>query len=104
METCVGRVTHFFSRLSVAALALSGPIAINDILHFCGSRTDFYQKVWSMEVEHAPIQSAGPGAEIAVKVAEPVRRGDQVFLVTGLTPEERDAILMEQLRDWQGGA
>ncbi len=102
METYVGRVTHFYNRLSVAVLSLSGEIKINDILHFCGARTDFYQKAWSMEIEHAAIRSAGPGPEIAIKVAEPVRKGDQVFLVTDLTPGERESILLQQLRDWEG--
>jgi len=34
-----------------------------------------------MEVEYHKILSGGPGMEVAVKVEEPVRKGDEVFKV-----------------------
>lgn len=81
METCIGKVTHFYSNLGVAILSLSGELNMNDIIHLIGHTTDFVQRVCSMEVNHHKITIAHPGAEIALKVEEPVRRGDPVFLV-----------------------
>ncbi len=100
METCVGHVTHYFNHLGVAALSLTCEIKINDLLHFAGHSTDFYQKDWSMEIDHKPIQLACPGMEVAIKVAEPVHAGDKVFLVIETTSEEREDILLEQMREW----
>jgi hypothetical protein len=34
-----------------------------------------------MEIEHQKIQSAGPGAEVALEVLKRVRRGDRVYKV-----------------------
>ena len=36
-----------------------------------------------MEIEHRKVQSVRPGTEVAIKVAEPVRRGDIVYKVVG---------------------
>lgn len=101
METSVGHVTHYFNRIRVAVVVTRQAIKINDILHFIGHKNDFYQKVWSMEIDHRPIQSAARGAEIAIQVAEPVHKGDQVFLVKAPTPEEGEGILSDQLREWE---
>jgi hypothetical protein len=46
---------------------------------FLGSITDFSQIVHSMEVEHKRIQVATPGMEVALKVAERVRKGDEIY-------------------------
>jgi hypothetical protein len=81
METCIGTVTHYYNHIGVAVLALSDPIKINDMVHFLGSSTDFYQKVYSMEIEHHKIQSAEPGVEVAIQVTDCVRRGDEIYRV-----------------------
>lgn len=83
METRIGEVTHFYARISVAVLALSGEIHIGDLIHIRGHTTDFIQKVRSMEIDHHPIQSSTASEEIAVKVYQPVRKGDVVFKITG---------------------
>lgn len=94
MEILIGRVTHFYNRLSVAVVALTGDLKVNDILHFYGHSTDFLQKAWSMEIDHSQVQSVGIGQEVAIKVAEPVRRGDRVFCVQEPSDEEKSSILI----------
>lgn len=101
METPIGRVTHYFNRLCVAVLALDGDLTVNNIVHFLGHNTDFYQKAWSMEINHQPVQSVGPGMEVALKVAEPVRKGDEIFRVQVTDPGEQEDIL-QQMRAWEG--
>jgi putative protease len=81
MEACVGTVTHYYRRICVAVLTLQHALCYNDCVRFAGHTTDFTQKVWSMEVNHQKIHLAGPGAEVALKVVHPVRRGDRVFLI-----------------------
>jgi putative protease len=102
MEVRVGHVKHYYNRLGVAVLSLTHEIKFDNILHFCGHRSDFYQKAWSMEIDHASIRSASSGSEVAIKVAEPVHRNDQVYLVKETTPEDHEIILMQQLREWEG--
>lgn len=83
MEEEIGRITHFFSKISVGVLELDkGGVRIGDTIHIKGHTTDFYQKVESMQVEHEPIESAEKGMEVGLKVESPVREGDVVFKVT----------------------
>jgi hypothetical protein len=44
------------------------------------------QRVSSMQINHHPVQSAGPGQEVAEKVDERVRKWDEVFLVLECEP------------------
>ncbi len=81
MERRIGQVTHYFKRIGVAVLKLSGGLKVGDVVHIQGHTTDFTQRVESIEIEHQKIQSAGPGAEVALKVIERVRRGDAVYVV-----------------------
>ncbi|NPV77531.1 MAG: hypothetical protein HPY59_14315 [Anaerolineae bacterium] len=81
METCIGVVTHYYNHIGVAVLSLSDTLKLNDLIHVLGYSTDFYQKVSSMEIEHHKVLSAGPGMEVALKVDEVVRRGDEIYLV-----------------------
>ena len=81
MESCIGVVTHYYNHIGVAVLSLSDTLKLNDMVHFLGYSTDFYKKVSSMEVEHHKVLSADPGTEVALKVDEVVRRGDEIYLV-----------------------
>jgi len=83
MEEEIGRITHFFSKINVGVLSLAkGQIRIGDTIHIKGHTTDFFQKVESMQVEHAPIEVAGKGMEVGLKVESSVREGDLVLKVT----------------------
>jgi translation elongation factor EF-1alpha len=81
MEIRIGKVTHYYNRIGVAVLELEDVIKTGDTIVFLGHTTDFSQEVTSMEIEHHKIQSAGPGMEVALKVDEPVRSGDELFKV-----------------------
>jgi isopentenyl diphosphate isomerase/L-lactate dehydrogenase-like FMN-dependent dehydrogenase len=78
----VGTVSHYFTKIGVAVLALSESVNIGDRLHFLGKHTDFPQQIGSMQVEHEPVEQAGKGSEVAIKVDQRVRRGDSVFRLT----------------------
>lgn len=81
MELQVGKVTHYFNRISVAVLELSGDLEIGDKILIIGKTTDLTQAVTSLEIEHHKVQSVHPGMEVALKVAEPVRQGDVVYKI-----------------------
>lgn len=81
METRIGKVTHYYGRIQVAVLELSGELNVGDTIHVLGHNTDFTQQVDSLEIEHQKVQSVGPGEEVALKVSERARPGDEVFKV-----------------------
>lgn len=83
MEEEIGKIAHYFSKISVGVLELSkGTLQIGDTIHIKGHTTDFYQKIESMQVEHNAVDSVKPGEPVGFKVESPVREHDVVFKVT----------------------
>ncbi|MCW1301277.1 MAG: EF-Tu/IF-2/RF-3 family GTPase [Candidatus Nanoarchaeia archaeon] len=81
MEEEVGRVTHFYPKISVAVVDVSGKIKVGDRIRIKGKKTDFEQVVESMQIEHKNITEAKPGDSIGLKVIEKVREGDVVYKI-----------------------
>ncbi len=81
-EHPVGTVSHYYSKLEVAGIELSGGLKVGDTIHILGHTSDFTQTVASIQIEHETVDSAKAGDPIAVKVDERVRVHDQVLLVT----------------------
>ncbi len=75
----VGKVTHYFSRIGVGAIELSGELKLGDKIRIKGATTDFEQLVESMQIEGKPVERAGPGDSIGLKVKDRVREGDIVY-------------------------
>lgn len=82
-EKLVGRVTHYYKRIGVAIVEVSGRLKVGDTIHVKGGTTDFEQTVDSMEIEHEPIEVAQAGQVIGLKIAGKVRDNDSVYLVEG---------------------
>ena len=80
-EKLVGRITHYFSHVSVGAIEITdGELKVGDIIHISGKNTDFAQTVGSMQIEHQNINRAEVGKVVGIKVGEKVRKHDRVFL------------------------
>ncbi|MDD1689440.1 MAG: hypothetical protein LUQ66_02145 [Methanoregula sp.] len=78
MQTMIGRVTHYYPKIGVAAIVLSDHITKGDRIRIHGPHDDLYQTVTSMEFNHNPIQEADPGLDIGIRVNERVHEGDLV--------------------------
>lgn len=79
METMIGRVTHYYPKIGVAAVVLEGHIARGDRIHINGPHDDIHQSVTSMEIEHIPVSEAEHGQDIGIKVIERVHKGNAVY-------------------------
>ena len=75
----VGRITHFFTKISVAVVELKAPLAVGDRIVIKGPLTDFEQVVDSMQIEHKNVTRAEAGQSIGLKVAQRVREKDIVY-------------------------
>ncbi len=78
----IGKVKHYFDRISVAVLELTAPVKVGDTLHFLGHSTDFTQKVDSLQIAHLSVPEAKPGQDVALKVSQKVHPNDKVLKVT----------------------
>jgi putative protease len=79
-ENLIGRVTHYYSHLSVGIVELTGgELKVGDAVHIKGTHTDFTQTVDSMQIEHENVSHAEKSKVVGIKVKERVREHDQVF-------------------------
>jgi len=75
----VGHITHFFSKIGVAVVELTAPLAVGDHILIKGPSTDFEQVADSMQIEHQNIQRAEAGQSIGLKTAQHVKEKDVVY-------------------------
>ncbi len=81
-EIKIGRITHYFGKVQVAAIELTeGDLAVGDTVRIKGHTSDFTQKIESMQIDRVDVPSARKGQSIGVRVAEHARVGDEVFKV-----------------------
>ena len=80
-ETKLGEVEDFFGNISVIALTLKGDLAVGETIHVRGHTTDLEEKVYSMQINHAPVQRAKKGDGVGIKVGGKCRKGDDVYRI-----------------------
>tara|TARA_Y100000034_G_scaffold45400_1_gene55828 strand:+ start:8604 stop:8855 length:252 start_codon:yes stop_codon:yes gene_type:complete len=80
-EKEIGRVSSYFSHVSVAAIKLSGKLKVGDKVHIKGNTTDIEEVVKSIQIERESVKEAKKGDHIGIKVPEKVRPNDKVLLV-----------------------
>jgi hypothetical protein len=82
-ELEVGKVSHVFDRIGVAAIVLTGDLSVGDTIHTKGHVSDFTSVVEAMQVEHESIQKAKAGDQVGIKVTQRAHEHDKVFKVIG---------------------
>ena len=81
-EQLIGTVTHYFGKAQVAAIEITeGELHVGDTIHVIGHTSDFTQQIESLQIDRAPVESAGVGDQIGIKVAEHAREHDKVYRV-----------------------
>ncbi|MFN4132853.1 MAG: translation elongation factor-like protein [Candidatus Hadarchaeales archaeon] len=77
----VGKVTHYFTKISVGVIELSDELKVGDKISIEGRTTNFQQTVESMQIEHKNVEKAGKGQAIGLKLTNRAREGDLVFKI-----------------------
>ena len=77
----IGKIIHFYSKISVAVVELTDKLKVGDQISIEGPTTNFIQTVDSMQIEHKNIKEAKKGDSIGLKVMNPVKEKDSVFKV-----------------------
>ena len=75
----LGRVIHYFDKIGVAVVALSGTIKVGDTVKFSRGDSDFEETIGSMQIEHEDVKKGKKGQEVAMKVSQAVKRGTRVL-------------------------
>ena len=82
-EKLIGKIAHYYGRLSVGIIELSDELKVGDTIHIKGHTSDFTQQVASMQVEHADVTEAKAKDSVGIKVDQKVHEHDEVFKVIG---------------------
>jgi putative protease len=78
----VGVVQNYFVKQGAAAVRLlEGGLAVGDSIVIEGASTYLEQEVESLMIERDPVQEAGKGQDVGIRVADRVRENDRVFRV-----------------------
>lgn len=77
----VGKITHYFSHLSVGIIELSAPLKVGDRIRIKGYTSDFKQGVDSMQIEHKNVNEGKAGDAVGIKVSQKVHVHDIVYKI-----------------------
>ncbi|HNQ85386.1 MAG TPA: translation elongation factor-like protein [Deltaproteobacteria bacterium] len=78
----IGKVTHFFSKISVAGIQLDDTLKVGDKISIEGATTAFEENIESMQIDNKAVTVANAGDLIGIKVKDKTRVGDSVYLVS----------------------
>ena len=77
----IGKITHFFPKISVAVIKADKPIKKGDKISIEGHDKKVEMTVESMQMEHKSVDTCKPGEEVGLKTPEEVKQGDFVYKV-----------------------
>ncbi len=78
-KTEIGKVTHYFGKIGVVAIELTGPLKVGDTILFEGHGDKLEQRVESMQIENKAVTEAKAGDGVGLKVSQKVHVGDTVY-------------------------
>lgn len=71
----IGKITHYYAKINVAIIELSGNIRIGDKIKIEGGKTEFDQTITEMQVDHKTVTSAEAGDVVGIKVDQKIHEG-----------------------------
>ena len=80
-EKEIGKVTHWYDKIGVAVIKLSGPLKAGDQIKIRRGEEEFDADISSMQIDHESVSSAKKGDDIAIKLPQKTKEGAVVFLV-----------------------
>ena len=79
----VGKITHYFSKIGVAVVEISGKLSVGDRILIEGPEAGpIEQTVDSMQIEHQNVPEATSGQSIGMKVSGKVHPGNAVYKIS----------------------
>lgn len=79
----VGKVTHYYDKIKVVVVELSGDLMIGDIIKFSKDGDDlFEQVVESIQVEHKKVVNAKPGDVVGLQVNDEAKEGTEIYKIS----------------------
>ncbi len=80
MAKQIGSVTHWYDKIGVAVIKLTGKLTKGDTIKVKKGEEEFEDTITSLQIDHADVASAKKGDDAAVKLKERAKEGAKVFL------------------------
>ena len=77
----IGKVTHYYDKAGVAIVELQDELKVGDRIRIERGENSFEQKVSSMQKEYKPVEQAGKGDSVGIKVDQKAKEGSLVLLL-----------------------
>ena len=78
----VGTVTHWYDKLGVAVVKLSGKLSKGDSIVVRKGDEEFKDTVASLQINHENVSSAKKGDDAAIKLSQRAKEAASVFLAS----------------------
>ncbi|OGJ63214.1 hypothetical protein A3A67_02795 [Candidatus Peribacteria bacterium RIFCSPLOWO2_01_FULL_51_18] len=78
-QKVLGRVVHFYDKISVAIIKVNSPFKLGDTVCFKRGDEKVTQSISSLQVNHQGVPKAAKGAVVGVKVKKPIKEGAVVM-------------------------
>lgn len=83
MDIQIGKVTHYYDKIGVAVVEVKEQtLKVGDTVKISGHDHEFNQTIESLQVEHKQVKEIGLGESGAMKVDQPVKAGDVLYLLS----------------------
>jgi len=81
MPKQIGTVTHWYDKLGVAVIKLTGKLSKGDEIMVQKGAEEFEEKVESLQIDHKAVVSAKKGDDAAIKLSQRAKEGAAVYIV-----------------------
>lgn len=82
MDVQIGKITHYYDKISVAVVKVGKKtLKVGSTVKISGHDKEFTQSISSLQIEHKQVESVKPGEVVGLKVDQPVKPGDVMYLV-----------------------
>jgi len=76
----VGKVTHWYDKISVAVVKLTKGLKVGDSIKVKHGDSEFGDEVSSIQLNHEAIKSGKKGDEVAIKLSQKASVGSEIHL------------------------
>lgn len=81
MNIQIGKVTHYYDKIGVAVIeVVKQSLKVGDTVKISGHDKEFTQTIDSLQVEHTQVSEVPVGESCGMKVTQPVKQGDVLYL------------------------
>jgi translation initiation factor IF-2 len=79
-EKQIGTVTHFYDKLGVAVVKLTGKLQKGDRVVVRKGEQEFEDTIASIQIDHKDVASAKKGDDAAIKLSGTAKEGAALYL------------------------